>query len=104
MSDLKIITNNVPRLLIDAYELTTREREQFDYMNWTAIDADEHGAQFFRYKGELYDLGEFMHWTGPEFSPIAQWDGYLSDSFFSAIVVRFVSDDDDHVVVGLALS
>lgn len=104
MSDLRVITNNVPRLLIDSYELSARERENFDYIDWNGVDAGTASATFFRYRGELYDLGEFQTWRGPEFSPMAKWDGYLSDSFFSAIVVRFVRDDDDRVIVGLALS
>ena len=93
MSDLTIITNNVPRDVLDGYELTLDERKEFDYLNWQAIEAGEDSASFFRYKGQLYDLGEFMTTHGmPEFSPLRAWDGYQSDSYFSGILVRYVED------------
>jgi hypothetical protein len=99
-----ITTNHVPRDILDGYELSADERADFDYIDWTAIDAGEDSASFFRYRGSLYDLGEFSTTYGmPEFSPLRQWDGYLGESFFSAIVVRYC-DDHERVVVGLALS
>jgi hypothetical protein len=95
---LRIITNNVPRLVIDGYELSDAERAEFDY-----IDFENGDPTFFRYLGRLYDIGEFSTTsTLPEFSPLRKWDGYLSDSFFSGLVIRF-SDDFDHVVVGAFL-
>ena len=101
MSDtLTIITNNVPRLVIDAYELSERERAKFDYLDWNAIERGEDSATFVRYKGELMDLGEFMTTSGmPDFSPLRRWDGYHSDSFFSGILVRY-EHDCDHVIMG----
>lgn len=102
-------TNNVPRFTIDACDLTPREREQFDYLDWTAIDAGEESATFFRYKRQLYDLGEFtanMRATGGMtwLPPVDGWDGYAADSYFSAIVVRYVGDDWDSVIVGQVFS
>lgn len=98
---MRVITNNVPRLLIDAYDLTPTERAEFDYLNWDAIDAGEDSATFFRYKGQLYDLGAFMAATS---QPLSAWNGYQSDTFFSATVVRYVPDDRDYVVVGRVYS
>lgn len=104
---MKIITNHVPRPLIEPYELTEAERAEFDYLDWPALDAGEDSAWFFRYKGQLHDLGEFSRDYGitkgaglPD--SLKGWDAYRSDSFFSAHVVRLV--DDEHVVVGLVLS
>jgi hypothetical protein len=99
MSELTIITNNVPRNLTDDYELSPEERKEFDYLNWDKIEAGEDSATFFRYKGQLYDLGEFETTRlMPEFSPIRKWHGYHSDSFFSGIVVRYANEDQ--IVVG----
>ena len=93
-------TNNVPRLLIDGFELTLEERAEFDYLDWDDIEDGGNMATFLRYRGRLYDLGEFQTTRRlPEFSPLRQWDGYHADSFFSAIVVRYC-DDPDYVVVG----
>jgi hypothetical protein len=103
MSQLRVITNNVPRDVIDAYELTSDERAQFDYLDWTAIEAGTDSASFFRYHGDLYDLGEFMHWDTTPHDALKVWDGYLSDSAFTAVVVRYV-DNCEGVVVGRVLS
>lgn len=65
---ITIRTNNVPRPTIDAYELTDNERKEFDYLKWDKIDAGEDSATFFRFKGQLYDLGNscvsstMKHW------------------------------------------
>lgn len=105
---VKVVTNNVPRDIIDAYELTAEERKQFDYLDWGAIDEGRDSASFFRYKGQLHDLGEFTRDYGitkgsglPEH--LSKWDGYRSDSAFSAVVVRYVNDNEQ-VVAGRVLS
>ena len=100
---MQITTNNQPRPIIDAWELTADEREAFDYLDWSAIERGEASASFFRYRGELHDLGEFEVWDNPASPTREGWDGFRSDSFFSALVVRYV-DDFESVVVGLALS
>jgi hypothetical protein len=100
---MRVITNNVPRPVIDGWELSPDERQNFDYIDWAAIErCDAESASFFRYRGTLYDLGEFMATRGLR-APLSDWDGYMSDSAFSAVVVRY-ADDTDYVVVGLVLS
>jgi hypothetical protein len=101
---LTVVTNNVPRFTIDAYELTPAERAEFDYLDWDKIDKGEDSATFFRFKGTLYNLGEFSRDYGitrgaglPEH--LSKWDGYASDTAFSATVVR-LSPDGESVVVG----
>lgn len=95
---MPIITNNVPRDVVEASELTPAEREEFDYIDWPKIAVGEDSASFFRYKGELYDLGDCEMSTSP-LSPLAQWDGFYSETFFSAVVFRYV-DEGDRVIVG----
>ncbi|TCC19950.1 hypothetical protein [Kribbella sindirgiensis] len=106
---MKVITNNVPRDIVDACELTPREREEFDYLKWEKIDAGEDSASFVRFKGELYDLGEFTADYGitkdsglPEH--LSRWDGYMSEHAFSAIVVRFERPGCERVIVGRVCS
>lgn len=101
---LLITTNNVPRDVVDECELSVKEREEFDYIDWEAIDEGcGGGASFMRYRGELYDLGEFTTTAelcrGAGHHDLSKWDGYQSDSFFSGLVVRYV-DDFERVVVG----
>lgn len=93
MDGVKIITNNVPREIIDAALLTSAEREQFDYLDWPAIDDGTDSASFFRYRGEVYDLGEFMT------TDLPGWHGCKADSFFSGTLVR-ITGDGESVVVG----
>lgn len=93
MSELSIKTNNVPRLLLYGYQLTEKERKEFDYID--AEDFETH--EFFRYKGILYDLGEFTRIPCmPTESPMNRWDGYAGDSFFSGVVIRYVREGNDH--------
>src|SRR5262245_13080732 len=96
---LTIITNNVPRDVLEAYELSSAERAQFDYLDWDAIEAGEDSASFVRYKGELLDLGEFERWDNPA-SPTrgTGWDGMRSDTFFSGVLVRYL-DNFERVVM-----
>lgn len=98
-----VITNNVPRDIIDAWQLTPAERAEFDYLDWPAIEAGSDSASFFRYRGDLYDLGEFSRWSTAPDAELRRWDGYMGESFFSALVVRFANDNES-VVVGRALS
>jgi len=103
---MRITTNNLPRFTIDAYELTPAERAEFDYLDWSSygdpLQADwtpsksADDATFFRYRGTLYDLGEFLACPAGMFPD--GWQGYTSDSFFSGLLVRYV--DDETIVVG----
>jgi len=96
MSDsLRIFCNNIPRPIVYGYELSEKEREEFDYYDSEELDY----AMFFRYKGEVYDMGEFMRM--PKYNPFPSvWAGYMSDSYFSGILIRFPEDDDETVIVG----
>jgi hypothetical protein len=88
---MKIITNNQPRPILYYPDLTEEEKAELDYIK------EDKGQLFFRYKGEIYDLGEFSPTNSYFFSngnPFGKWDGYLSDSFFSGIVVKFTMDED----------
>lgn len=93
---LTIKTNKIPRRTIDAYELTEKEREEFDYLGWPEIDAGNDSATFFRFKGQLYDLGQFMRC--PDTAWFKGWDGYYSDSAFSGILVKYCNNCEDVIV------
>ena len=85
---MKIKTNNQPRDILSWYDLTPAEQEEFDYL--------EEGS-FFRYKNQVYYLGEFVrldHTAIPD-----KWHGCASDSYFSGVLIRCTSDCDQ-VIVG----
>lgn len=107
--DVTVVTNGRPRPVTYDYELDARERAMFDHLDWDAIERGEDSALFVRYRGDLLALSEFSAFTGlnrdaslPD--PLAGWAGYLSESMFSALVIRFTDDTFEHVVVGRVLS
>ena len=87
---MRIITNNQPRQLIYGYELTEKQRQDFDYLE------DIDGNNFVKYKGNIYDVSEFM--STHNMDSLKGWDGYSSDSFFSGILIKYI--DSDTVIVG----
>jgi hypothetical protein len=94
---ITIRTNNVPRNPVYGYELSEKERKEFDYIDAEHFD----GHSFLRYKGELYDLSDFMRAT--DIADLKGWDGYASDSYFSGIVIKYV-DNFERVIVGTYIS
>lgn len=98
---VNIITNGHERPVIEAHELTQKERKEFDYMDWDALDAGEERETFFRYKGELYDIGEFMY-IDPSMYPshwgLEGWHGIKNESFFSGMLLKY-SEDTEYVIV-----
>jgi hypothetical protein len=94
-----VTTNWQARDLIDGSELTKEDREEFDYLDWDKIERGEDSASFFRYKGTLYDLGEFMAVPAYSNLPWRDWDGYQSDTYFSGLLVKY-TEDCEGVIVG----
>ena len=89
---MEIKTNNQPRNLMYFYELTEKEMQEFDYLT----DEEIVERDFVRYKGIVYDLGEFI------VSPPEEWDGFHPESFFSGILVKYVNSDQ--VIMGEMLT
>ena len=96
---MKIITNHQPRNTLYYYELTPKERKEFDYLDTPEKQED---TVFFRYKKHVYDTSQFVR--TPSDKGFIGWDGYAADSYFSGIVVKFVALSYSQVVVGLYLS
>ena len=90
MNNIKIMTNNKPRQLVYGYELTDKQKQDFDYIE----DIDSH--DFVKYKNNIYDLSEFMRVENND--SLKDWHGYSSDSFFSGTLVKYI--DDDSVIMG----
>jgi hypothetical protein len=92
---MKIITNSHPRDLFCFWDLPEAAQPDFDYIT----GEDRYSPRLFRYRGAWYDTGEFFpipdhpDWRG------LRWDGYQSDSYFSATLVRYV-DGGERVIVG----
>lgn len=93
---MQIITNNKPRLILYAWELTNHDLNSLGMNAQDVIESQENGDSFFRYKGECYNLSDFMRSTCDQ---LKDWDGCHCDTFFSGILVKFV-DDNEQVIVG----
>ncbi len=101
MTTVKITTNNQPRLLLDFNQLTASEQEQvYDVYGQDILD-DNFPTDYIRYRGEIYVWGCFESLPLPTgTNPFPDWDGFMSDSFFSGVLVRLCPDDNDRVVMG----
>jgi hypothetical protein len=89
--------------MLDSCEITPSERAEFDYLDWSALDAGEDSASFVRYLGRVYDLGEFTR-VEPASVELTDWHGIAPDSFFSATLVRFTDAYGDSVIMGRCYS
>lgn len=87
---MRIVTNNQPRFMVYGFELTEKEREEFNYLE----NVDD--GTFLRYRGHVYDLGEFMRCEG---ETMKGWDGYTSESYFSGVLVK-VLPSSEAVIIG----
>ena len=88
MDKVTIITNNVPRDVQD---------------DWN--EAGEFNNAYVMYKGTRYDLDDFQSTSGiHESEHIFRkegWDGYISDTFFSGILLKWVPGTDwEQVIMG----
>lgn len=93
---LVIRTNNQPRPVIRWPDLTPKEAREFYYLN---SETRRDGAEFFRYCGHVFDIGEFMATDGryaPD--PFIRWHGYFADSYFSGVLLRYTADLEEVVV------
>lgn len=96
-TELTIITNNQSRDLLSWYDLTTQEKEY--YLSLMEEDGLKE-MDFFKYKGDIYLLSDFMIIDCN--SPLSDtgWEGYSSDSFFSGIVIKYAEYDNDKIIIG----
>lgn len=111
MSSLTIKTNNSARPLVAYTELSAEHRKEVE----TDI-ADESCKKFFVYKGNVYDVNDFMRIVTEskphtyrdvcvaDDSPMRVWEYALQEAMYSGIVFRFERVngiiDMDKVVVG----
>jgi hypothetical protein len=107
MAQIEVTSNNVPRLLLSWYELTPSEQSEFDYWNdkIVEIESGEVSPDFFRYRDNVYDLGD-AEYIRPESGFPGEWSegGYFAQTYFSGVIFRFAKDgnitDFDRVIVG----
>lgn len=77
--------------LLTWFDLGEDEWEQLDYVQ------DQEGM-FFRYGGNIFDLGEFIRTPDGGDLKRAGWDGMNAQSYYNGYVVKF-NDSNDGVIV-----
>ena len=58
----------------------------------------------FTHRGHRYFISEFMAISDDLPKELQEWDGYLSDSYFSGILIRYNPENHDEYQIALYLS
>lgn len=87
---ITIKTNGRYRPTLTWEDLTPKEQKECDFTG-------KEYSSYFRYRNWVYTLEDFMRTNGND--TLNKWDGYLGDSFFSGILVKY-SSCGDAVMVG----
>ena len=72
-------------------DLTTEQQGEFDYLD---TDERQQYADFVVYQDWPYDINEFMFVNKHSPFHADMWDGYLNDSFFSGVLIRFTDSNE----------
>lgn len=101
MSDTKVITNNHEREIKYIWSMSDSEvkqvKKEFDWIDDSStVSWDEEG--FIYYRDNWYCLSDFMSLHNKIYCPnppefMRGWDGYLSDSFFSGVLIKLLDSD-----------
>lgn len=86
--ELVITTNHVPRFVLDPGDLSLKEREEFTYLDWDAMERGDDYRSFIRYRGWVYDLSDCEG-----IFPLDKRWFYVSDTFFSGVLFRYAPDE-----------
>lgn len=91
---VSIRTNHQWRDILTWWDLTDKERAEFDYL-------EDGEGEFVRYRGHVHYMGNFMRIDDQANMP--GWHGAEGDSYFSGTLVR-LSDDGERCVMGTYMS
>jgi hypothetical protein len=88
---IHIRTNNQSRELLTFNDLTPKEQDEFhSYVS----EEDHNSPSFFRYRGDVFYLGNFMRT-----SALDKWDGVEHFTMSSGVCCKY-ADDGQQVIVG----
>ena len=96
MGDLKIITNNHARPLLYFFQLPEKWQE-FARKEYDWDKELEDNSQFFIYKNWLHHLSNFERIGISDNHPFKNWDGYMGDSYFSGVLIRYTRDEHGYI-------
>jgi hypothetical protein len=93
MPDVKVYTNNHHRQFIYYHNLPDKYKQQVE-SDYDYLGDDQKYDQWIIYREDLYHTSDFMslhnqfHTSQAMRDNFSTWDGYMSDSFFSGVVIR----------------
>lgn len=90
---MKLITDNKWKHFTYGYEMPKSVLKDYDH-----LDESESYDQFFRYRGVWYHLSDFLNIDHAVSVPLRVWDGYYSESAFSAVVIKISSDSESYCI------
>jgi hypothetical protein len=94
---VKVYTNNHKRDFLYGNEVP----EKILASEFSHLDDDEKIGYFIFYRKWYYHLSDFMFID--KYNPFyGKWDGYLSESFFSGVLIKYL--DDEQYIIGTYIS
>lgn len=97
MTTVKVTTDHKWKNLLYGYELPESVLSDFDYIEPEELPT----RSFIKYKGGYYDVGDIMR-IDPEREHYPEefksWHGYVSETFFSGILVRLSDDGEQYQI------
>ena len=91
MSNITIKTNNQWRDFV--YRSDVPDSVLDDNFDWLDDDVSD---GFLNYRGVWYHLQEFI--TPPDSAPFNKWQGWIADSYFSGVLIRFSDDHEQYQI------
>ena len=88
----QIKTNNQPRDLLSFWDFTKAEQQQIRQdFDW--LEDLEFNWGYFKYRGQIEHISSF---SSTHNCPTAfeGWDGYMSNSYFSGLLIKLTPDCD----------
>lgn len=91
MNDVAYIGHKVVPIL-DFWDLLSEDQDEFD-------DRSEYAEldSYFYYRGSLYSSADFEHTSDPN------WDGKLTETFFSCVMVKFGENNYGEKIANVAV-
>jgi hypothetical protein len=90
---VKLITDNKWKHFTYGYDVPKKVLKDYDH-----LDSSESTDQFLNYHGVWYHLSDFLYIDHAESVPLRVWDGYYSESAFSAVVIRVSRDCESYQI------
>lgn len=88
---LVICSNYHVRDTLDGFQAGRELREEFDYIDWEAVDRGEESAELVQYRGSWYDLRDVQ--VATDELKRRGFDGMVTDSFWSGVAFRYFDAD-----------